>query len=222
MKVPNVARIAARQRTGTATPRDYESFVADVATVLENVASDLRRFGASALDMAPALASVGYPSGGSGSPGKSADRTSSTERAATSSAPFADVDRDLLLAFEGVITHGVNLGELATRVMVRADARGLRKVPKGAGICPACDTYCGGGPKDRLHGGMCNTDNMAWIRAGRPDRFHWIRERRISKGLTVTLPELSPQRLAELLAAAAAEALVAPVVAPVAATGSAS
>lgn len=48
----------------------------------------------------------------------------------------------------------------------------------GQGSCPVCDTFCSGAVDDRLIAGLCDTDYRAWTRAGRPDRFRWVQERR--------------------------------------------
>lgn len=48
----------------------------------------------------------------------------------------------------------------------------------GAGDCQACGEYCSGAEIDRLRSFYCPSCNMAWTRAGRPDRAEFERERR--------------------------------------------
>lgn len=48
----------------------------------------------------------------------------------------------------------------------------------GAGDCAACGTYASGDLNDRLRAGYCPACNMAWTRAGRPDRATWNETRR--------------------------------------------
>lgn len=63
------------------------------------------------------------------------------------------------------------LGKITT-----TDPKDLGK--NGQGTCPCCDTFCSGAVNDRLVAGMCFTDYRAWDRAGRPERYYWIRDRR--------------------------------------------
>lgn len=45
----------------------------------------------------------------------------------------------------------------------------------GSGDCMACGRYCSGAASDRLRSGLCPSDYIRWVRAGRPDRFEFCR-----------------------------------------------
>lgn len=49
-----------------------------------------------------------------------------------------------------------------------------------SGYCNACGRWVEGTSADRLRSGYCDTDYRAWLRAGRPDRFTFERQRQAS------------------------------------------
>lgn len=69
-----------------------------------------------------------------------------------------------------VILHN-DLGRVTS-----TDPKDLSK--NGQGVCAVCGVFCSGAHNDRLVSAMCDTDYRAWCRAGRPDRFDFIRSRR--------------------------------------------
>lgn len=55
-----------------------------------------------------------------------------------------------------------------------------------SGHCAACDRWVEGTANDRLRSGYCHTDYTAWVRAGRPDRAQFERQRRSTAAWAVT------------------------------------
>jgi hypothetical protein len=86
--------------------------------------------------------------------------------------------RDVALVSGAFADLIVLVAELGT--VTSTDPRALTKT--GQGTCPACDHFCSGAVNDRLVSGLCDTDYRAWCRAGRPERFQWINQRRAENG----------------------------------------
>jgi hypothetical protein len=116
---------------------------------------------------AQTYASAGYPSRTIGDGGgRSSDHTSSTERAGTTRALFADLDYDLARALDALDDTLAPAEGLVARILAHASDDDI--VPAGTGPCvvSTCDHLCN--PRknlhDRLRSGLCPSCHQAWIR----------------------------------------------------------
>lgn len=85
------------------------------------------------------------------------------------------ISRDVALASGAVSDLILLVSELG--MVTSTDPVELTK--NGQGTCPACDRFCSGAVNDRLVSGLCDTDYRAWKRAGCPERFGFINQRRV-------------------------------------------
>lgn len=159
-----------------------------IATHLRTVANLLDDHGTLAIDLAAVLASRGLPSAVGGSGSRSADTTTSVERAAGTD---QDTDRntrwddiDVRLARLLRLTWKVGLDVQTTIGDIVAHAQDLDEVPAGTGSCLCCSNICRPDhrhPERRLRSGFCPSCYKAWIRWRQhhhPDRSAFVFDRR--------------------------------------------
>lgn len=161
-----------------------------IATHLRTIANLLDDHGILAIDLAAALATRGLPSAVGGTGSRSADTTTSVERAAgadleedtTRSTHWDDIDVRLAKLLR--LTWKVGLDVQTTIGDIVAHAQDLDDVPAGTGSCLCCTTICRPDHKNpgrRLRSGFCPSCYRAWIRwraQHHPDRAAFVRDRR--------------------------------------------
>jgi hypothetical protein len=152
--------------------------------VLRQFTDRLADEGDRAIRSAAILAARGWPTTTNGTDRRSADTTTSTERAALEPGPWDDVDnrlaRQLRLLFATVMQTHATFDLVATHVCTDSDCDICADiVPGGTGRCAVdgCDHTCNPrkNPNDRLRAGFCPRHHKRWLRLGRPDRGRYIR-----------------------------------------------
>ena len=138
----------------------------------------------------------GYPSGKVGSGGEYAP-SSSVEAAALggyrltqpafpeqSDATWGNFETDQHHAFTEQATQALErAADAMSDLIEKLDAVDrLAQIPRKdpSGTCQCCERWVEGTENDRLRSGYCEADYKAWVRAGRPDRAQFERERKQS------------------------------------------
>lgn len=121
----------------------------------------------------------GYPSSSMGGDGRGGGDSSSTETAALADVRYDSVHDDAINCRSNV-DDAINALLRAVRNTQHAAKKGKHNPEEHgpAGVCLACYRDVTGTPIDRLRSGYCPTCYRAWLRAGKPDRFRFERERR--------------------------------------------
>lgn len=142
-----------------------------IATQLRQLARLLEDQGPRVIDLAAALATRGMPSAVGGSGSRSADTTTSVERAAGT---HLDTDRndhwddiDLRLARLLRIIWRAALETDTTINRIAAHGNDLDPLPAGTGNCVCCGTFTRPDhrhPDRRLRSGFCPPCHQAWLR----------------------------------------------------------
>lgn len=160
-----------------------------IATHLRSIAKLLDDHGALAIDLADVLAARGLPAAVGGNGSRSADLTTSTERAAG-----ADNDRDRDNRWDDIdirlarllrLTWKLGLDVEATIGDIVAHGDDMDILPAGTGYCVACDNFIRPDhkhPDQRIRSGFCPSCHRAWLRWRQhhhPDRAAFIRDRRV-------------------------------------------
>lgn len=153
------------------TPKILAAFLRDVANRLEH---DGRR----ALDVASIVAPRGWPGAVVGDGRRSADSSSSVERAEENPGRYADADYTLARRLRLLWATAAQTDTQIADLIAHADRTDL--APIGTGACVACGHVCRptDNPHDRLRAGLCDPCRKAWDRASRPERGSWIITRR--------------------------------------------
>ncbi|MCI0635559.1 MAG: hypothetical protein L0206_16840 [Actinobacteria bacterium] len=171
-----------------------------LASRLRNLASNLEAF--PHLDgyrdcgclrcRARTYAATGYPTRTlSDGAGRSSDSTSSTERAATETGLFADLDYRYAAALDTLDRALADAEGAVNRVMAHASDDDVVLAGTGPCVVTTCDHLCNPRkkPDDRLRGGLCPACHQAWLRYQRRHTSHATR----SAFLTWRARELSPE-----------------------------
>lgn len=196
-------------------PRIIASQLRDLAAQLDQCAPHDRRQAdvglCRCLDCAAELlAARGWPPGTLGSGSRSADTTSSTERAAGVNSDTTELVRDeYAILHEDLAKHLRLIWSSAGRLVhligtVRSQAPTDDPVPVGTGHCVACTRFCrpdARRPDNRLKAGLCPACWASWMRwrrthpAGiRSDFITW-RKAELSGQQAEPLPDPAPARL---------------------------
>jgi hypothetical protein len=125
----------------------------------------------------------GWPPGGAG--GRATDVARPTETAAI--ARLDPTQRDELRGhLEHAVSYLQQAADSTAALTHRLAAAETLAQPEPrldpAGTCNACGRWVPGTPDDRLRSGYCDADYRAWLRAGRPDRAAFERDRRQADG----------------------------------------
>lgn len=156
-----------------------------LADRLEVVVKTLRAHGNRAVQVAPIYATEGVPAARYDRGPRSSDVATPTERAALNPHPNPYEGIDVRL--EGCISTLWTVAGIteATIQALVAHAGDDDQLPAGSGTCECCGRVVRSDLKegDRLKAGYCEACYRAWDRAGRPDRFEWVRVRRLSLGV---------------------------------------
>lgn len=151
-----------------------------LADHLRRVADLIEGMGPRATAQAAMLSAVGWPPGTMGVDGsRSADQTSSTERAALTPHPFDRVDVELSQQLRLMWLTGVQLQGTISRIMAHATTEDMVLAGTGECLVRGCGHFCNPRKKgeDRLRAGFCPAHYRAWLRQGRPDRGRFINRR---------------------------------------------
>jgi hypothetical protein len=144
-----------------------------LARNLRQLADRLDDEGDRALYRAPILAARGWPASTNGTDGgRTADPTSSTERAALNPGPFDGIDYRMRAQMSNLWAGIVFLHATLDTVMTHASDDD--PIPAGTGPCQVvgCEHVCNPrkNPNDRLKAGYCPKHWRRWLRQGRPER----------------------------------------------------
>lgn len=161
-----------------------------IAARLRALANTLDDHGNHAQELADALASNGYPTATGGNGSRSADETTSVERAAgtnndTTRKPtrwdHANTDLARLLDVTNRTARATN--RYITDLLAHASDEDM--LPAGTGFCLCCDNFIRPDhkhPERRLKAGYCPACHQAWLRwrqTHHPDRGQFVHDRRI-------------------------------------------
>lgn len=144
---------------------------ATVAAYLRRLADMLEEHGPTATERAGVLAARGWPTTVTGNGRRSADTSSSTERAALNPDPWAGIDEQLANHIRAIWKTATDIETDIVRILTHATTDD--PVPPGTGSCQRCGRFCrptAQRPDNRIRSGWCNACRMAWTRAGRPNR----------------------------------------------------
>lgn len=153
------------------------------AAHLRTVADALEDHGTTALRRARELAARGWPAGTLGTGSRSADPTTSVERALGLAASdsdedddevayrppddrWVDADRELARRWRAAFTAIARLHDYVADLVAHADD--VDPIPAGTGECQACSTFCRptkDHPDFRLKAGLCPRHYKAWRRS---------------------------------------------------------
>lgn len=159
-----------------------------LATHLRHVAKLLDEHGLLAIDLADVLAARGLPSAVGGNGSRSADPTTSTERAAGADnelerdTRWDDIDVRLARLLHLLWKVGLDIEGTIAGIVARADD--IDELPAGSGHCIACGNFIRPDhkhPDRRIRSGYCPACHSAWIRWRQhhhPDRAAFVRDRR--------------------------------------------
>lgn len=159
-----------------------------LAEHLRQVAKMLDEQGILAIDLASALAARGLPSNTLGDGSRSADDTSSTERAAGANQDgrrddrWDDADLHLAKLLRLIWKVGLDVETQISRLIAHGST--IDQLPAGTGNCVCCGNFVrptAKRPDHRLRSGFCPPCHRAWLRwRGRnhPDRVRFVNERR--------------------------------------------
>jgi len=166
------------RHTGEPRPMIRHPAPSVLAKNLRQVADRLDDQGNRAIRQAIVLAARGWPATTNGiDGGRTADPTSSTERAALNPGPYDDIDNRLARQLQAAWHCCLELH--ASIDMILAHANDDDPIPPGTGICAVegCDHVCNPRkkPDDRLRSGYCPKHYKRWVRLGRPERGSYIR-----------------------------------------------
>lgn len=157
-----------------------------VAEQLETLARRLRSHGAHVERVVGTYAARGFPAGGTtrgrstaGVPESEQVGLTSTEAAAAHPHEFVGKDTEwarLLRKMHSLAVDGVLLVDgICAHADPASSERAVRR--PGSGTCAACGRDVPGTESDRLRSGWCKACEMAWVRAERPDRAAFERNR---------------------------------------------
>lgn len=149
-----------------------------LASYLHGVADRIADHGDTTIDQAAVLAARGWPTSTLGSGGgRSADETTSTERAALDPGPYDGLDDRLALVLRRLWDDAIRADETIDHVLSHASDDD--PVPPGTGPCklPTCEHLCQPrrNPDDRIKAGYCPTHYRRWLRLGKPDTMTYVR-----------------------------------------------
>lgn len=156
-----------------------------LAAQLRRLAKQLERDGKKAEETASLLAARGWPPGVNGGTSRSADQTTSVERAAgvnqertiPTTDRWADIDHRLAALMRLLWKAGLDIETIVADLLAHGDD--ADQIPSGTGACQACDHLCKPreNPNDRLRAGLCGACYKAWERDGRPPKSDWAHRR---------------------------------------------